>query len=132
VVVSEGAEVDIPVNVHPHIPKLQFEPFLNLGFGRLASVLVGQWEITNQAELPLPVKLTPLLADSAARLSLSQQEFTLEAGEKRTIAISLSSSCAGTVEGSIEIEPKSLGYSTLEFVGNFCEFARLITDAAGK
>lgn len=36
------------------------------------------------------------------------------------------------MEGSIEIHPKTLGYSTLEFVANYCEFSRMISDADGN
>lgn len=56
----------------------------------------------------------------------------LQPGEKKSMKLSLSSKVAGAVEGNIEIEPRSLGYSTLEFVANFCDYNRMISDAEGK
>ena len=70
-----------------------------------------------------------MLSDQTAKLTLSEQEINLEGGEKRIITISLASSISGLVEGSIEIEPKGINYSILEFTSNFCDFNRLISDS---
>jgi len=62
-----------------------------------------KWEVANKAETPLKIKLQPLLADQTAKLTLSELEISLEGGEKKSISISITSSVAGLVEGSIEI-----------------------------
>jgi hypothetical protein len=56
----------------------------------------------------------------------------LQPGEKKSLKLTLSSKVAGPVEGCIEIEPKTLGYSTLEFVANFCDYNRMLSDGEGK
>jgi len=69
------------------------------------------------------------MIDQNARLTLSHEEMYLQPGEKKNMKLSLTSKVAGPVEGNIEIEPKSLGYSTLEFVANFCDYNRIISDS---
>ncbi len=132
VVATENLEIEIPVNVYPNIGKLEFEPFLNFGFVRVGTEVQSLWHITNKAENQVSIKLTPLLADQSAKLELSNSELTLQGGEKKAVKLTLCSKTAGTVEGSIEIEPKSINYSTLEFVANFCEYSRMLSDAEGK
>jgi len=38
----------------------------------------------------------------------------------------------GTIEGSIEIYPKTLGYSTVDLVANICDYNRMMCDREGN
>lgn len=118
--------------MYPNVGKLQFEPFLNLGFVKVGTEVHSLWHITNKADKEVKIKLTPLLVEPAAKLDLSAHEFTLQGGEKKSVTLSLSSKVVGTIEGTIEIEPKEINYSTLEFVANFCEYSRMLSDLEGK
>lgn len=92
--------------------KLQFEPFLNMGFAKTGSTIEASWSITNEGESMVDVKLVPLLADKSAKLTLSNESFILQPKETKPIKLTLHSSASGTVEGSIELLPKTVGYST--------------------
>lgn len=129
IVVTQNTEIQIPLNVYPNIGKLEFEPFINFGFVKVGTIAEAVWHITNKGDNPVKIKLIPLMVDQSAKLRLSNEELTIDAGQRKTISLTLSSKIPGTVEGSIEIEPKSITYSTLEFVANFCEFARMLTSA---
>ena len=111
-ILTDFAEVEVPVNVFPQVAKLQFEPFLNMGFAKTGSTIEASWAITNEGENSVDVKLIPLLADNAAKLTISSESFTLQPKETKPIKLTLQSSASGTVEGSIELLPKTVGYST--------------------
>ena len=98
----------------------------------MGTIAEAQWSVINRGETGIKVKFTPLVIEETTRISLSVDEIYLQSGEKKIITLNLSSKVAGTIEGSIEIEPKSLGYSTLEFVANFCEYSRIFSDSEGK
>jgi hypothetical protein len=95
------------------VAKLQFEPFLNMGFAKTGAHIEAVWNVTNEGENAVEVKLVPLLADSSAKLTISEESFWLQAKEVKPIKLGLFSAVNGTVEGSIEIHPKTLGYATL-------------------
>ena len=132
VVMTQSYEIEIPVNVYPHVGKLEFEPFINFGFVKTGTVAEANWNIMNRGDTGIKIKLTPLIIEQTTMVDLSSEEVYLQSGQKKTITISLSSKVSGTVEGSIEIEPKILGYSTLEFVANFCEYNRIFSDSQGN
>lgn len=113
IVLTDYAEFELPINVFPQVAKLQFEPFLNMGFAKVGSCVEAPWSITNSGESAVEVKLVPLLADSSAKLTLSSENFWLQAKETKSVKLTLQCGVSGTVEGSIEIHPKTLGYSTL-------------------
>jgi hypothetical protein len=100
-ILTDFAEVELPINVYPQVAKLQFEPFLNMGFAKTGSTVEAAWSITNSGESPVEVSLVPLLADSSAKLTLSTEQVTLQPQETRPVRLSLHSSASGTVEGSI-------------------------------
>ena len=77
-VLTDYAEVELPINVYPQIAKLQFEPFLNMGFTRTGSTVEASWNITNCGEFAVEVGLVPLLADNTAHLTLSTDKFALQ------------------------------------------------------
>lgn len=78
VILTDHAEVELPINVYPQVAKLQFEPFLNMGFARTATTVYANWTITNSGEMPVDIMLVPLLADSSAKLTISAEKFSLQ------------------------------------------------------
>ena len=131
-VVSDLIEIEVPINVYPQVPKLQFEPFVNMGFARVGSTVETNWKIKNCGESSVHIKLVPLLADENASVAITPRDFWLSAKDTQKVNLALTTSENGTVEGSIEIHPKTLGSCSLDFVANFCEFNRFISDAEGK
>lgn len=83
-----------------------------MGFAKTCSTIEASWDITNEGENSVDVKLIPLLADNSAKLTISSESFTLQPKETKPIKLTLYSSANGTVEGSIELLPKTVGYST--------------------
>ena len=48
------------------------------------------------------------------------------------VKLYVSSKEIGEIEGVIDIEPKQLSLSSIDFVANFCEFSKYITDENGN
>lgn len=75
---TDHSEFEIPISVIPQVPRLQFEPFLNMGFSKVGSTVEALWKITNEGENAVDVKLVPLLVDASAKLTLSSESFSIQ------------------------------------------------------
>ena len=80
VVMTENSEVEIPVNVYPHVGKLEFEPFINFGFVRTGTTAEATWNIMNRGDTGAKVKFTPLIIEQTTMINLSSDELYLQAG----------------------------------------------------
>lgn len=78
IILTDHAEVELPINVYPQVAKLQFEPFINMGFAKTGTTVYTNWTVTNSGEMPVDVMLVPLLADSSAKLTISADKFSLQ------------------------------------------------------
>ncbi len=72
-----------------------------MGFAKIGSTIETSWKITNEGDNTVDVKLVPLLADNSTKISLSSDVFSLQSKENKSVKITLVSTTAGTVEGSI-------------------------------
>ncbi len=72
-----------------------------MGFAKIGSTIETSWKITNEGDNTVDVKLIPLLADNSTKISLSSDVFSLQPKENKSVKITLVSTTAGTVEGSI-------------------------------
>jgi hypothetical protein len=70
-VLTETAELEIPINVYPQVGKLQFEPFINFGFLKTDSSAEVSWDITNKGDNSANISFQPLMIEQQATLGLS-------------------------------------------------------------
>ena len=71
-VVTENNEIEIPLNVYPHVGKLEFEPFINFGFVKMGNTAETIWNIVNRGETGVKLKFQPLIIEQTTILTLSQ------------------------------------------------------------
>ena len=71
VLLTDHSDFEIPISVIPQVPRLQFEPFLNIGFSKVGNTVEALWKITNEGQNSVDVQLVPLLVDTSAKLTIS-------------------------------------------------------------
>ena len=65
------------------------------------------------------------------KVTIKPNTLEIKPKDKAKIYITISSKDAGEVEGIIDILPKQVSLSSIDFVATFCEFNRFITDEKG-
>ena len=109
---------------------LEFEPFINFGFVKSGQEKEISFCISNKGNNEVSLEFDPQVKD--AKVFTRPSILDIPPKESRNILIKISSKEIGEIEGTIDIFPKQLSLSSIDFVANFCEYTRFLSDENGN